>query len=81
MSLLFQGPKWSAVLYILLSLADPEPEITGLARVALERWMRGFNNSGTPLPAEQLPRLRAALEAVREQLPANTARELEFSLR
>jgi HEAT repeat protein len=81
LNLLFHGPKWSAVLYILLSLADPEPKITSRARVALERWLRRFNHVGTPLAAGQLPRLRAALEAVREQLPADTARELEFSLR
>jgi HEAT repeat protein len=81
LNLLFHGPKWSAVLYILLTLADPEPETASLARVAVERWMSRFNNVSTPPAAEQLPRLRAALQAVREQLPANTARELEFCLR
>ena len=40
-----------------------------------------FNSSGAEPSAEQLPRLRNALEAVREQLPADTARELEFCLR
>ena len=81
LNLLFHGPKWSAVLYILECVADPEPEVASLARVALERWMRRFNSIGTPLPPDQQPRLQATLKAVWEHLPADTARELEFCLR
>ena len=81
LKLLFQGPKWSALFYMLACVIDREPEVARRARTALEGWLMRFNSSWAEPSAEQLPRLRNALEAVRGQLPADTARGLEFCLR
>jgi len=80
LSLIERLGKWDSVYYLLRAVRDFDETIADMSRFAIQRWLARFNRSFSSPNAEQLARLRIALEENGNLLDDQTVEQLRFSM-
>jgi HEAT repeat protein len=80
LSLIERLGKWDSVYYLLRAVRDFDETIADMSRFAIQSWLARFNRSFSSPTAEQLARLRIALEENGNLLDDQTVEQLRFSM-
>ena len=81
LSLIGKLAKWESIAYLVRALCETDQTVVMLSRFAIRRWSIRFNRSFSTPSAEQVARLRDALERCGRLLDEQTQAELWFSIK
>ena len=81
LSLIESLSKWDSIGYLVRALCDADEAIVEMSRSGIQRWLARFNRSFSSPTAEQIAKLRSALEECGNRIDEATQEQLWFSLR
>lgn len=81
LSLLEKLGKWDSIYFMVKAIRDSDEDVADRAGLNIQRWLWRFNRGFSSPTAEQLAKLRNALEECGNRLDDKTMGELWFSMR
>ncbi len=73
--------KWESISYLVRACCETDDDMIARSRLAVDNWLGSFNRDFSTPTAEQVAKLKEALETCGASLTEATREQLQFILR